>query len=61
MVTIIKKSAKKHEIDKILHDTKKKTAVKRPKKLLNASKYCGVLKIEGDPVQIQKKLRNEWK
>jgi hypothetical protein len=56
MVTIIKKSAKKSEIDKILKTTKKQ----RPKKSLNASKYCGILKIDDDPVQTQKKLRNEW-
>jgi hypothetical protein len=57
MVTIIKKSAKKSEIDRILKSSK----AKRPKKSLNALKYCGILKITENPVQIQKKLRNEWK
>jgi hypothetical protein len=57
MVTIIKKSAKKSEIDKLLKTTKKQ----RPKKLLNASKYCGILKVNGAPVEIQKKMRDEWK
>ena len=28
---------------------------------LDAKKYCGILKIEDDPLKIQKRLRDEWK
>jgi len=57
MTIVIKKSARKKEIDRLLKSSKNQ----RPKKILNASKYCGILKISEDPVTIQTKLRNEWK
>jgi hypothetical protein len=57
MVVVIKKNAKRKEIDRVLRSIKpKKTG-----KLLNAKKYCGILKVNGDPLEIQKKLRDEWK
>ena len=30
------------------------------KKLFNAKKYNGIIKLKEDPLEIQKKLRNEW-
>lgn len=54
MVTIIKSKTKKEKIEKLLLKAQKKI------NLLKASKYCGKLKLNGDPISIQKKLRNEW-
>lgn len=57
MVVVIKKNAKRKEIDRVLRSIKpKKTG-----KLLNAKNYCGIIKVNGDPLEIQKKLRDEWK
>ena len=57
MVVIIKKKDTKKSIQRKLN------SVKSPKikKKLNAYKYLGTVKINGDPVKIQKKLRDEWK
>jgi plasmid replication initiation protein len=30
-------------------------------KKLDTSKYCGVVKISQDPLQIQKEMRDEWR
>jgi hypothetical protein len=53
MVTIIKKGTSKtsikHLVDKI-----------QVRKGIDAQKYCGVIKLKESPVDIQKKLRNEW-
>lgn len=53
MVTIIKKGATKKDMQKALDNLSL-----RPK--FNAYKYCGVLKVDQDPVAIQKALRSEW-
>ena len=57
MVVVIRKNAKRKEIDRALRSIKPK----KPRKLLNAKKYCGILKVDGDPLEIQKKLRDVWK
>lgn len=54
MVTIIKAKTKKEEIKQLLSKAEQNIS------LLNASKYCGKIKLNGDPLSIQKKLRNEW-
>ena len=54
MITIIKKGTSKAEVNMILQNIEAK-----PKKTLK--KFFGVLSIEGDAIEIQKKLRNEWK
>jgi hypothetical protein len=56
MVVIIKKKDTQKNIRKKLQ------SVKPPgiKKKLNAYKHLGVIKINGNPDEIQKKLRNEW-
>ena len=54
MVTIIKKGYSLSKIRKALKNTEKN------KKLFDASKYCGVIKINEDALKIQKKLRDEW-
>ena len=55
MVTIIKKGYSLSKIRKALKNTEKN------KKLFDASKYCGVIKINEDALKVQKKLRDEWK
>ena len=55
MVTIIKSGANKQVIAKRL-----KTLYSAPKKGFNASKFCGILNIKEDPLDIQKRLWDEW-
>ena len=56
MVTVIKSGASKKEIDRILksHNNKK------GKKGIEVKKYCGILNLKEDPVELQKKWRDEW-
>ena len=55
MVLVLKKGAGKKAIAAIERKlTKKKTSG------FNARKYNGILKLKGDALAIQKKLRNEW-
>ncbi|APF20166.1 hypothetical protein [Caldithrix abyssi] len=51
-ITITKKDRKQTYIRKLNQITLKG---------LDAKKYCGILKIEEDPLKIQKRLRDEWK
>lgn len=53
MVTIIKKGISK----KLLLERIRKIKSKRK---FNALKYCGVIKLNGNPLEIQISLRNEW-
>jgi hypothetical protein len=53
MVTIIKKGSDIKAIRKALSKHK-------PRKGVDASKYCGVIKLKEDPLAIQKKMRDEW-
>jgi hypothetical protein len=53
MVTIIKKGTSKISIKHLV----KKIQVKRG---LDAKKHSGVLKLKEQPLDIQKKLRDEW-
>ncbi len=55
MVLVLKKGAGKKEIDAI-----EEKLFKEGKSGFNAQKYNGTLKIKGDALKIQKKLRNEW-
>ncbi len=54
MVIVIKKKSTKRNLEKISKEIK-------PKKLFKASEYCGKVKVKGDAVEIQRRLRNEWK
>ncbi len=54
MTIIIKKKATKKEVEKLLL---KIDSLPKKKSLRNV---YGVFAIEGDAVEIQKKLRNEW-
>ena len=55
MVVLIKKKATKKEIDAVI---KKVTAKK--KKGFNPYKHVGKVKWNVDPVEYQRKLRDEW-
>ena len=55
MVLVLKKGAGKKEIEAIEHKL-----FKAGESGFNAQKYNGALKIKGDALDIQKKLRNEW-
>ena len=56
MVTIVKHGSSNALLQKILLKIKTQS----PKKVLNAKKFCGVLKLQESPMQIQNRLRNEW-
>jgi len=55
MTVVIKRSlnTNKASIEKLLGKINKTGK-------LNAFKYCGVLKLNESPIQIQKKMRDEW-
>jgi hypothetical protein len=55
MVTTIKKGASKEEIQSLLESHNKKS-----KKGIDVKKYCGVIDLKEDPLELQKKWRNEW-
>ena len=55
MVYIVKPGITRKEFDKLL-----KKATPKPKKLFNARKYCGILKLDEDPVTLQRRWRDEW-
>ncbi len=56
MVLILKDGATKKEIEEI----EKKLYKKANNAGFNAKKYNGVIKLKGDPLKIQKQLRNGW-
>jgi hypothetical protein len=53
---ILKRSSTKEEIAKVSKQLQQKAT-----KPLNAKKYSGAVKFEGDPLEIQKKMRDEWR
>jgi hypothetical protein len=53
MVTVIKKGTSKISIKNLVKKTQKKKGI-------DAKKYSGVLKLKEHPLDIQKKLRDEW-
>jgi hypothetical protein len=54
MVTTIKKGTTREKIIDVLKKRKVKT------KGLDLKKYCGSISLEEDPLEMQKKWRNEW-
>ena len=57
MVITLRKGASKREIKKTIRQLE---ALESNRKGFDAHKYCGVLKIKEDALNIQKRLRNEW-
>jgi hypothetical protein len=55
MVLVLKKGAGKKQIAEV-----EKKLSRGKEGGFNARKYNGKLKLKGDALQIQKKLRNEW-
>jgi hypothetical protein len=58
MVATFKKGASKEEIKEL-----NKLLIERmsPRKKFDANKYCGAVKFQDDGLEIQKKLRDEWR
>lgn len=56
MVVVLKKGASKKEMERINERLRKM----RPRRKLDAQKYCGVIKLKEDPLAIQRRLRDEW-
>ena len=56
MVHVLRKGASKKEIEAI----EKKLYPRKSSTGLDAQKYNGVIKLKGDPLTIQQKLRDEW-
>jgi len=53
MVTIIKKGTNKKDLEKAFSNLKSK-------KKFDAYKYCGTIKLNRDPLEIQERMRDEW-
>ncbi len=56
MISIIKKGTNKAKIQAIL----KERARRKPPKSIDVKRYSGVIKLKEDPLEMQKKWRNEW-
>ncbi len=57
MTTILRKGSTPEQIAKILEEHKSRNEVRSG---LDAEKFCGRLKLDIDPLEIQKELRDEW-
>lgn len=57
MTTIVKRTTTRKELAALLKG-KKRT---RKKKGVDVKSFAGKLKLEGDPLAIQKKMRDGWK
>lgn len=56
MITILKPGSTQLLISELWE----KFNAKKKGKGIEARKFCGVLKLEEDPLAMQKRLRNEW-
>ena len=53
MVLVLKKGANKKQMQSIENKLLKKAGV-------NTKKFCGVISLKENPLDIQKQIRNEW-
>lgn len=53
MVLVLKKGASKQQMQSLAKKIKKANGV-------DTRKYCGVIKLKHDSLEIQKQMRNEW-
>ncbi len=53
MVFVLRKGATKKEIEEL----NKQLAQIRPRKAMDAHKYCGTIKLKEDPLVVQKRIR----
>jgi hypothetical protein len=56
MVVVLKRGTTSKEISKVSSRLKSRSL----RKTINAKKYFGTIKLKESPLDIQKKLRNEW-
>jgi len=56
MTSILKKGASKEDIQKVLLRANKN----RKEKKADISKFSGAIKLKENPVDIQRKMRDEW-
>ena len=56
MVLVVNKKSKKSD----LNDFLKSIENSKDKKGFDAKKYCGKIKLKEHPLEIQKRLRDEW-
>lgn len=57
MTTIIKRSTTRKQLSALLKTRKRKTK----KQGVDVRRFAGKLKLEGDPLEIQKRMRDGWK
>jgi len=55
MIEIIKKGSTNEDVNKRLEALNKNLS-----KGFKASEFCGILKLDQDPLALQKRLRSEW-
>jgi len=55
MVTTLKQGSQKDSITKLLNRLSNKAG-----RGINTKKYSGLIELKGDPLTIQKEIRNEW-
>lgn len=58
MVVVIKRGMSRQRIQALLRKARAQKAT--AKKPVDVYKYVGVLKLEEDPVELQRKWRDEW-
>jgi hypothetical protein len=54
MVLVLKKGASKKQMLDLSKNLKKSAGV-------NTKKFCGVIKLKADPLELQKSFRDEWR
>lgn len=59
MVIVIDRNSGLQEIEKTLNNLMDLSHNEKGKPI-DAFKYCGIIKLDEDPLTIQKKMRNEW-
>lgn len=55
MVLVLKKGASRREIEALRRKLERRSA-----KGVDTKKYCGVIRLKEDPLQMQQKMRDEW-
>jgi hypothetical protein len=56
MIVVLKQCSNLREIQEAFG----KISKMKPAKAIDAKKYCGVLKLKEQPIDTQKKMRDEW-
>lgn len=60
MVVTITSRSSRQEIEAALQKLHKGKGTGKTKKVFDAYKHCGVIKLKEDPLVTQKRLRDEW-